>query len=189
MNVTLSWDLFIIVFFGLVIAYSFIIGKHESIKVIIATYISIVAVEGIGNLLQRVTGQSESILNVLGFSVDLTVLMSAKLVFFVAIIIFLAIRGGLNIEYGKEMNTIINIIITGLFGFATAGLLMSALITLIGEPAQLAAQSVDQSSALSSIAQQSKLIQAIVLNQDLWLSLPALLLIGVGIISYAEEDE
>ena len=48
MNVTLTWDLFIIVFFAVIITYSFIIGRREAIKIIIATYIAIVAVQGSG---------------------------------------------------------------------------------------------------------------------------------------------
>jgi hypothetical protein len=36
MNLTLSWDLFIIVFFALVVTYSFIIGRKESMKIIVS---------------------------------------------------------------------------------------------------------------------------------------------------------
>ena len=69
MTVTPTWDLFIIVFFGLVITYSFIIGKHEAVKIIISTYISILAVEGIGNVIERLTGDSRPLLSVLGLNV------------------------------------------------------------------------------------------------------------------------
>ena len=89
MNITLSWDLFVIVFFAMVVAYSFIIGKHESVKIIIATYIATVAVQGMGNILERLTGQSQQVLTILGLTVDSTLLAIVKLVIFVATIISL----------------------------------------------------------------------------------------------------
>ncbi|MDP7069092.1 MAG: hypothetical protein QF815_01075, partial [Candidatus Peribacteraceae bacterium] len=74
MTITPTWDLFIIVFFGLVITYSFIIGKHEAVKIIISTYIAILAVEGMGNIIARMSGDSTPILNVMGLSVDTDIL-------------------------------------------------------------------------------------------------------------------
>ena len=50
MEINLSWDLFVIVFFAVIIAYSFIIGRNQTLKVIIASYIAILASDGIGNL-------------------------------------------------------------------------------------------------------------------------------------------
>jgi hypothetical protein len=51
-NLRLSWDLFIIVFFGVIIAYSFIIGRNQTLKIIIATYMAILTADGLGNLFQ-----------------------------------------------------------------------------------------------------------------------------------------
>lgn len=182
MDVTLSWDLFIIVFFGIVIAYSFIIGKHESVKIIIATYIATVAVQGVGNILDRLTGESQPFLVVLGLSVDSTLLSTVKLVIFVATIIFIAARAGIEIEYSKEPSNSITTIVTGLFGFATAGLLLSTLFSFIAGGPLLDAH-IAESANISTIIEQSNLMQMMILNQDLWFSLPALLLVGVGLLS------
>lgn len=182
MNLTLSWDLFVIVFFAMVIAYSFIIGKHESVKIIIATYIATVAVQGLGNIMGRLTGESQPILYVLGLSVDSTILATIKLVVFVAAIIFIAVRGGIEIQYGKESGSMLTMILTALFGVATAGLILSTLLTFVaGSP--LLDVNLAQAEAVSPIIQQSKLIQLMILNQDLWFALPALLLLGVGFLS------
>ena len=51
MEINLSWDLFVIVFFTVIIAYTFIIGRNQSIKVIISTYIAILAADGVSNLI------------------------------------------------------------------------------------------------------------------------------------------
>ncbi|MFA7681470.1 MAG: hypothetical protein WCX61_00400 [Candidatus Peribacteraceae bacterium] len=182
MDITLSWDLFVIVFFAMVIAYSFIIGKHESVKIIIATYIATVAVQGLGNIIERITGNSQPVLIVLGLSVDTSLLAILKLVIFVAIIIVIVIRGGIDVRYDKEPHSALNALFTGLFGCATAGLLLSTLLTFItGSP--LLDANLSQSIATSALLEQSKLMQLLILNQDLWFSFPALLLVGVGFLS------
>ena len=50
MNLNLSWDLFILVFFAVVVAYSFIIGKNQTLKVILGTYLAVLCADGMGNL-------------------------------------------------------------------------------------------------------------------------------------------
>ena len=182
MDLTLSWDLFIIVFFAMVIAYAFIIGKHDSVKLIIATYIATVAVQGLGNILERLTGESHAVLVVLGLSVDSTILATTKLIVFAAAVIFIMVRGGINIEYGKEPGKVLSTIIIGLFGFATAGLILSTLMTFVAGSAILDA-TLAESTNMSPIIQQSKLMQLLIFNQDLWFALPAILLLGVGFLS------
>jgi len=182
MDLTLSWDLFVIVFFGIVMSYSFIIGKHEAVKIIVFTYIAIVAGMAAGNLLEQLSDSSASLLSSFGLSIDISILDSTKLVIFIATIILLAIRGGFDVEYGNDDNNLVNTVLTGVFGFATAGLLLTTLITFIAGAPLLDAQ-LAQAAILSPIIQQSNLMQIMILYQNLWFVLPALLLIGVGIVS------
>ncbi|PIR48720.1 hypothetical protein COU80_03405 [Candidatus Peregrinibacteria bacterium CG10_big_fil_rev_8_21_14_0_10_55_24] len=182
MSLTLSWDLFVIVFFAMVTAYGFIIGKDESVKMIIATYIATVAVQGIGNILARLTGESQPVLIVLGLSIDTNTLAIIKLTVFVAVIIFLVVRSGIAIEYTKQGNSLVNTFLTGVFGLATAGLLLSTLLTFLAGSALLDAN-LAQAAAVTPLFEQSKLMQLMILNQDLWFALPALLLVGVGFLS------
>lgn len=182
MDLTLSWDLFVIVFFALVCAYSFIIGKHQSIKIIVATYIAIVSGQGVGNALEALTQGSRPLLASFGMSLNITILGGTKLAIFVAIIILLAVKGGLEIRYTNEANRGANVALTGMFGFATAGLLLSTLLTFIAN-APLLDSSLHQTATLSPIVQESVLMQIMITYQDLWFSLPAVLLIGVGLIS------
>lgn len=179
MNITLTWDLFIIVFFAIVITYSFIIGKLESVKIIIASYVAIVAVQGIGNILQRVLGSSASVLKILGITLNIELISITKLVLFVIILIALAIWSGAEVTYQEEPGFAMHAILTALFGFTTAGLLVSTLVTYAaGVP--LLDQNLPNVSALSPMIQQSQLMQLMILNQDLWFSLPALLLLAAG---------
>ncbi len=94
---TLSWDLFIIVFIATIMAYSVIIGKTDSVRVVIATYISILATQGIGNILIRLTGQSQGILSTMGIPMDITVISIAKVILFIFLVIALAVQSGIAV--------------------------------------------------------------------------------------------
>ncbi len=179
MNLTLTWDLFIIVFFAIVITYTFIIGKKEAVKIIISSYIGIVAVQGLGNVLQGLTGYVNPFIGSLGFTLDAQILSWVKLVLFVAVIILLAVKAGFDIVYPKEMNPVVNAVITGVFGFATAGLMLSTLLTYVSGVPLLDFAFV-QTATLSPVIQQSQLMQLMILHQDLWFSLPAVVLIAAG---------
>ena len=188
MTITPTWDLFIIVFFGLVITYSFIIGKHESIKVIISTYIAILAVEGMGNIIERLSGDSLPMLSMVGLSMDSTVLTAIKLVLFIALIVFIAVRGGLEIGYSKDPGGLINVVLTAVFGMATAGLLLITLFIFVAD-IQILDPNIENIAAIAPLLEKSKLMQVMILNQDLWFSLPALLLIVVGFLSNEVVEE
>lgn len=182
MDLTLSWDLFVIVFFGIVMSYSFIIGKHESVKIIVFTYIAIVAGMAAGNIMEQLSSNSQPLLSSFGLSIDITILDSTKLIIFIATIILLAIRGGFEVEYGNDDNGIVNTVLTGVFGFATAGLLLTTLLTFIAG-AQLLDLGLAQTAIFSPIIKQSNLMQIMILYQNIWFVLPAVLLIGVGVVS------
>ncbi len=182
MNLTLSWDLFVIVFFGLVMSYSFIIGKHESVKIIVFTYIAIVAGLATGDILQQLSANSQPLLSSFGLVLDITVLDSTKLIIFIGTIILLAIRGGFDVEYGNDDNSVVNTVLTGVFGFATAGLLLTTLLTFVAGK-HLLDPALGSAPNLAPILAQSTFMQAMVLYQSLWFALPAALLIAVGLVS------
>ena len=184
MDLTLSWDLFISFFFAVVTAYSFIIGKHQTLTILIAVYIAILATQGLGNIFVKFSGESEPvfrIFKVLGVDLNISTISIAKLVLFMATIIAVALKGGFSVEYGRSHSSLIALIATGLFGFATSGLIVIALLTFVaGSP--LLDPTLGAKEILVPLMGQSYLVQVMVLNQDLWFSLPALLLIGFGLL-------
>lgn len=182
MSIDPTWDLFIVVFFGLVITYSFIIGKHEAVKIIISTYIAILAVEGIGNIIQRLLGDNTRLLSMLGLPFDANILTGAKLVIFIVLVVFIAVRGGLQIDYTKDPGGIVNVLLTTLFGAATAGLLLTTLFIFILD-LPLLDPAIQNTPTVQALMIKSNLMQIMVKNQDLWISLPALILIAVGFLS------
>ncbi|MFA6259706.1 MAG: hypothetical protein WCX29_03830 [Candidatus Peribacteraceae bacterium] len=181
MNITLSWDLFVIVFFGLVMSYSFIIGKDESVKVIIFTYVAMVAAQAAGNLLTRATQQSQLFLESFGIGVTSAGLDITKLIIFIATIVLLSIWGGFEVSYGNDTSGAVTTVLTGVFGFATAGLLLVALLTFIaGKP--IVDSTLMAAPAIAPMLNQSKLMQHMLAYQDLWFCLPAALLVTVGVL-------
>jgi hypothetical protein len=181
-NLTLSWDLFIVVFFAIIMSYSFIIGQHQSMKVIIASYIGIIATQGIGNVLARLMGgDSQAILASVGIPFDITLIALAKIFLFAICIIIFVIRSGIEVTFDKEAGTILSIVYTGLFGFSTAGLIVSTILTYAAGGGILDS-SIVASSTIAAIAKGSQLMQLMILNQDIWFTLPAFLIIATGLV-------
>lgn len=181
LNLTISWDLFIVVFFAIVMSYSFIIGKHESIKIIIASYIGIITVQGIGNVWKRLLGDASTTLNAVGIPFDISMIAIAKIFLFALCIIIFVIRSGISIEYEKESGTIMTIVLTGLFGFSTAGLMISSILTYASGSGILDPTLVAH-SVIAPIIKHSTLMQVMIFNQDLWYTLPAFLIIATGFV-------
>lgn len=180
-NLTLSWDLFIVVFFAIVMSYSFIIGKDQSVRVIIASYIGIIATQGIGNVLMRLVGNSNDMFASLGMPVDTSVVALGKIFIFAICVIVFVTRSGIDVTYEKDAGRILSIVYTGLFGFATAGLIVSTILTYASGTGILDATLIAQ-SAVENIAKGSVLMQLMILNQDIWYTLPAFLIVATGFI-------
>lgn len=182
MNLTLSWDLFVIVFVALVITYTFIIGKKESMKIMLSSYVAVVAVAGIGNIAERLFGGPEALLGIFGMEVATPITSILKLALFIIIIVFLAVRAGLHIQYSSEPNIATNVAITVLCGAATAGLLLATLITyMAGNP--LLDSALTASPALTAVIQQSALMRLLISNVDVLFTLPAVVLIAAGVLN------
>ena len=181
LSLTLSWDLFIVVFFAIVMSYSFIIGKDQSMKVIIASYIAIIATQGIGNVLFRLIGDQGDVLRSVGIPVDITLVSLAKIFLFAVCIIIFVTRSGIEVTHEKDTGSILSIVYTGLFGFSTAGLIVSTILTYAGGTGILDSALVT-SSVLTPLVAGSALMQLLILNQDIWFTLPAFLIIAVGLI-------
>src|SRR3989344_5828689 len=101
MDLTLSWDLFIAFFFAVVTAYSFIIGKHQTLTILIAVYIAILATQGLGNIVVRFSGQAEPVyrmFEVLGVELNVSTMSVSKLILFMVCIVAVALKGGFNVE-------------------------------------------------------------------------------------------
>lgn len=150
-------------------------------KVIIASYIAIIATQGIGNVLTRLMGGSEAMLQSMGIPMDDTLIALAKIFLFALCVIMFVIRSGIDVSYEHDSGTILNIVYTALFGFSTAGLIVSTILTYAAGSGILDS-AIAADSLIAPLAENSTLMQLMILNQDIWYTLPAFLIIAMGFL-------
>lgn len=184
MNVTLSWDLLIILFVALVVAYSFIVGKDASVKIIVSTYISLVAVQALGNGAALLFNASSA--SVVGLSLSASTLAFSKLALFAAAVVFMAVRGGIDISINSSLGAAWDIALSAILGFSTAGLLLSSLVTYIaGKP--ILDTTLASADTIGNMLLVSPLMRIIVDYQSGWFALPAVLLLIISLVESRNE--
>lgn len=181
MDIRLSWDLFIIVFFAIVTAYSFIIGRNQTLKVIIGTYLAILTADGLGNLFQQYL--LPSIPSLSGPEGDQTLILM-KIVVFIIVIVLVAVKGCFSVDAlsGKSMTT--SVLATFIFGLLNAGLIVSTLLVFISGFSFV--NGFYGFMSVTSFYQESELVRMMVDNYNVWFSLPAIALVAASI---AEPNE
>jgi hypothetical protein len=182
MDIVLSWDLVIILFFTIIIAYSFIIGRDATIKNIIAAYIALLTADGLGNLAEQYLGGDNPILILLaGPNADMMLIM-AKIIFFIIVTVIIAVKGGFNVSILNEQSPSTTLLITLLLGTLNAGLIVSTLLLYVSGLSLIGSDQIG-AQALST---NSYLVQLMVQNYNLWFSLPAITFVGLSFVEGSE---
>ena len=118
---------------------------------------------------------------ILGLPAHMPILAGTKLLLFTACIIILTVHSGLDIDE-HDIGGALGTAMTGAFGFATAGLLLTTLLTYIaGFP--LLDPLLPGSPSLVPLLAQSRLVGIVIEYQHLWYTLPAILLITNGFLA------
>lgn len=180
MNITLSWDLFIVVFFCIIIAYSFIVGRNQTIKIIIGAYIATLTADSIGNLMAKYLGGETPILKILEGPTGDQTLITMKIMIFIAAVVIIAVRGGFEVSILNEQRAPVRLLMTFFFGFLNAGLIVSTLLLYVSG---LSLVGADQLGDVAMVGSESLLVQLMIENYSVWFSLPAVALVAV---SFAE---
>src|SRR3989338_9746477 len=162
MEINLSWDLFVVVFFTVIIAYSFIIGRNQTLKIIISSYIAILAADGIGNLIERyligqVTSGSGATL-----SASESSLIILKIVIFVFTIVLITTRGRFAINVGKMHSSFIGIALTLTYGILSAGLITSTILIYASGSSLVSESKLIMNEAVLAIYHQSELVRLMI---------------------------
>ena len=179
MVVALTWDLLIIVFFALVVTYSLIIGRHEAVKVLVASHIAAFAAQGIGMGMMEGSVSAAPILQILGFAIGPTTIVMVKLVAFIGLLVAIAIHGGLSSDYEGE--SMLDTAIAAALGMATTAFLLLNLLAILGNSSPLGTTIADAPDLLPLFSQ-STLAATLASLQSLWLILPAILLVGTSFL-------
>jgi hypothetical protein len=185
MDLNLSWDLFILVFFGIIVAYSFIIGQNGNLKVIIATYMGALCADGLGNLVSSVLVEGGNVMKLLSLfhinNSEQAVVLS-KVIAFIAIIVLLSVRGAYEVDadIGDTMGT--RMMVNLLFGILNAFLIVSIVLVFIsGVSFIVGSGATTVSPAFQDIYNQSNLAQTLVNHYSVWFVLPAVVFAGVSL--------
>lgn len=179
MEFALSWDLLVIIFTGVVIAYGFIVGKDETMKIIIATYIALITLHGLSIVTETLGGEITQISDRLGMNGDISFIPTIKLFFLAILILLLTIRGGFDVTATRETGMAISIVITGVLGFSAALLLLMAVMTTIAGTMPLTNDLI-LSPVLRPLMEESALLRFLISQQQAIFSLPAFLLLVSG---------
>ncbi len=178
-HINLSWDLFILAFFGVVTAYSFIIGRSQTLKIITSTYIAILCADALGNLFAMNLASSESFIRFMRlFSVGNADQATAffKVLVLIVIVVVVAVRGLFDFDANDDQPLTIRLGIILILGILSAGLMISAIL-IFASGNSLVANTVIAPNALTQIYSQSRMVRILLDFRNLWFFLP-----GLGLI-------
>lgn len=185
MNLQLSWDLFILVVFTVIIAYSFIIGKNQTLRVIIATYIAILAADSLANVFQKLLITSPTVTKftaVAGINDPVQVLLLIKICVFIGAILLLTVRGRFDVDIPDDPILAVRVITLFIFGFLNAALIVSTIIVYVSG-GSLVEGSIDLTNGIiRSIYQDSSMVRAMINYYNFWFALPALSFVAASIL-------
>jgi len=177
MDIRLSWDLFILVFFVVIVAYSFIIGRDGTLKVILGTYIAAIASNAFGNLFEIYFSGSAffmKILKMVSVGNELEAIVFVKVIAFIMLVILFAVRGAFEVHTTDDRSSIVRLILLVVYSIFSAGLIISCILLFV-QSGSLIVSGVDKlTQAPWDIYNKSNLIRIMVNHRYLWFSLPAL---------------
>lgn len=178
MNVDLSWDLFVLVFFVVIVAYSFIIGTNNTLKVILGTYVAALSADALGNLVGKSLNGSESFDSVLSFANvgnDSEAVVFVKVLAFVLMVILFAVRGAFEVDTVEDRSLPVRTILNALYAGMSAGLIVSVILVFVSGVSFVGGGNPETpGTALWDLYNQSQIIRSILSNAYLWFSVPAL---------------
>jgi len=185
----LSWDLFIVVIFAVIIAYSFIIGKQNTLKVMIGTYIAILTADGLGNLFKQYALGSKQFVLFLKFfglgSEDKTMILF-KVLAFIAAIVIISMKGGFEVQSKHNHGGVIAAILNLIFGFLSAGLVISTLLIYVSGASFVGGNISIVNNTLASAYSESHMVKLMIDNYNFWFSLPAVSFLFLSLFNKQE---
>lgn len=185
MQIQLSWDLFIMVVFLIVLSYSFIIGKTNTIKLVISSYVSILTADAIGNMLNNLFLTANPLIDVLQISGNSPALIIVKLTIFVTSMVVLATKGAFEITLPKE-EAAMEFLITFFFGALSAVLMISSILVFSSGSSFIMGGTPISQSNIAEMYNQSRLVQMIAMNYNIWFALPVVSFIVMSTVKTEE---
>lgn len=174
MEINLSWDLFVIVFFAVIIAYSFIIGRNQTLKIIISSYIAILTADGVGNLIKHYFIGENAAATTINMASDESGLVVIKIFIFILTIVLVATRGRFTMNMARPASSMMNVILTLTYGILSAGLITSTILIYTSGASLVQETNTIMNEAILAMYRESTMVQAMINNYNIWFSLPAI---------------
>lgn len=178
MDIRLSWDLFVVVFFVIIVAYSLIIGRDNTLKVILGTYVAALSADAAGNLFGKYFSGSELFIKLLKFAAlgtEDAAVVFVKVIVFVGLVILFSVKGAFFVQTIDDRSGPVRFIVSCLYAFMSAGLIISVILVFVSGISFIGGGSNETTgTALWDVYSQSKFVRSLVSNSYFWFSAPAL---------------
>lgn len=180
MQLSLTWDLLIIIFFIVIMSYSYIVGQNGTIKIILSSYIAMLAAHGLGNLLLKYIQLTQPLIKVINTTPEENGILF-KIFMFIVITLILVLRGGFTIDMGRENSLFFRLVITSVFGFLSAGLMMSTVLVFIasGETDGFLLGSLQEAITIPT---QTTFVKSLIEYYNFWFAAPAIAFVAYSLV-------
>lgn len=169
MVVVPTWDLFITLFFVIVVGYGVILQREKIIATLVSTYVALAVATVWGETVFEFFNGNAILFNQFWIRSNLSE-FSIKALLFAVIIILLTIKGDFAVTMGKAEGLMTSVFVF-VYSFLNAGLIASSVLNFLPAVAK------------SSIVVSSNLAQSIVSYETTWIVAPALLMIVGGFLT------
>lgn len=173
-----TWDLLMLIFFGLTLTYSFIIGRENTVKFTLSVYVTAFTADGIGNILEKyIFGPNpiHPMITQYGIGgVENYHSIIAKVVFFSLITIFLMWKGNFVADIDHHDSSILSGLITLIMGSFSGILLVAILLVYVNDGSFITTTSYVPDYLSQSIYQQSFFAKILLNNINVWFVLPTI---------------
>ena len=187
MQINLTWDLFIIVFFTLILSYSFIIWYNKTLKIILSSYIAILVADWIWNSIANLVFRDFPELNIFFFKEWDPVFIIFKISLFIISLVVLSVNWWFEVEWVEAETKLHEVIYTLIFWGLSALLIISVILVFSSWASFLQWWGLDiVNSAIKSMYDSSFLVQLIVLNYNLIFIIPAVIFVILSLTSEKE---
>ena len=182
-DIALSWDLFIIVFFVVVVSYSFIVGISRNLKILISSYVSILVADGFAEILKKYFFSEQPLIPIFRVADGENSFVIFKISVFVIFMVLFVIRANFSIKLSFKPKGFLSWFACAVFGFLNAGIITATILRYVSGSAFISNAGQSVNSAIFSIYNQSSLVKLMIDNYNIWFTLPAVVFITMSLFT------
>ena len=169
-----TWNLFVLILFTVIVAYSLIIGSNRTAKIILSSYVAILAADGLGNLAYTFFTNPNRVFALVTIQSASQSLVILKIMLFIGLIILLTLRGGFEPTVEPKGSSVWLLLVNLVLGTLSAGLIVSAILVYFSGGSFLPNVGFTPTEIAKSIYEQSPIARLMIDQNSLWFSLPGL---------------